>query len=321
MASIIINEERHPVASGATVLDTLLAVGLDVPHGCRVGICQSCLVRASDGEIPTEAQEGLKDGLTADGWFLACRCAPAGELTVDLEAATPPPVQARVVRKRLLAPGVMGIWLEAAEPLDYRAGQYVTVWRDDAVGRCYSLASLPEEPELELHVARVDGGVLSAWLHDSIAPGDSLELRGPIGDCRYAADDPEQPLVLVGTGTGLSPMYGVARDALRRGHTGPIHLFHGARTPELLYYRETLADLSEKAGNFHYHPSILDPADDPLPPGAETGAIGQLLQRELPSLEGWRVFLSGAPAMVNHLRKQCFLAGAASHAIHADPFA
>lgn len=303
------------------MLDTLLEAGLPTPYGCRAGICQSCLLRASAGEIPDAAQEGLKHSLKEQGWFLACRCRPEGALRVDFEAAAPPPVAARIVSKQRLAPRVMGLWLEPDRALDYHAGQYVTAWRDDTTGRCYSLASLPEESLLEFHVARVDGGALSPWLHETAGVGDVLDLRGPIGDCFYSPDDPEQPLVLIGTGTGLAPLYGVVRDALRHGHSGPIHLFHGARTTAHLYYRDKLRALSDAFENLHYYPSVHDVDGATLPPDVMTGAIDQLVKHHLPALAGWRVFLSGAPDIVNHLRKQCFLAGAASGAIHADPFA
>jgi NAD(P)H-flavin reductase len=320
MSSIIVNEQRYPLATGATVLDTLLEAGLDVSYGCRAGACQSCMVRASAGEIPAEAQQGLKETLKAEGWFLACRCIPSGELSIDLNGAALPRVVAEVVEKRLLSSQVMGLWLKPEQPLGYRAGQFITLWRDGSTGRSYSLASLQGQEEyLELHVARVDEGAVSPWVHDRLEVGDRLDIEGPQGECFYVSGEPEQPLLLVGTGTGLSPLYGVARDALHAGHRGPIHLFHGARSADHLYYRDELRRLATEHDNFHYHPSLLQPEEG----GAaevEYGPIDRLVSGHLPKLDVWRVYLSGAPDIVRQLRKQCFLSGANSKSIHTDPF-
>lgn len=320
MSSIIVNEQRYPLAPGATVLDTLLDAGLEVSFGCRAGACQSCLVRATGGAIPAVAQHGLKETLRAEGWFLACRCEPAGELILDLNADPQPRLPAQVVAKRELSPRVMGLWLETEQPLAYRAGQYITLWRDEGTGRSYSLASLPgDEPHLEMHIARIDGGELSPWVHDTLQVGEQVAIQGAAGECFYAATDPQQPLLLVGTGTGLAPLYGVLRDALRKGHRGPIHLFHGARTPDYLYYHAELMSLGARHGNLHYHPSLVETAGQ-APAGVELGPIDQRVARHLPELAGWRVYLSGAPDIVGLLRKQCFLAGAPSKEIHTDPF-
>ena len=42
--------------------------------------------------------------------------------------------------------------------------------------RSYSLASLPREGTLELHVRRIPGGSMSGWLFDRAKPGDAVQL-------------------------------------------------------------------------------------------------------------------------------------------------
>lgn len=320
MSSIVVNEQRYPLEPGATVLDTLLQAGLDVSYGCRAGACQSCLVRATSGTIPPEAQHGLKESQKEEGWLLACRCQPQEELTLELTPATAPRLNAAVVEKRQLSPRVMGVWLKPEQPLNYHAGQFITLWRDETNGRSYSLASLPDaDGLLELHIALVDNGIVSSWAHHTLQCGDTVQIEQPHGDCFYVSGKGEQPLLLVGTGTGLAPLYGVVRDALQQGHSGPIHLFHGARTADYLYYHAELTALAATHANLHYHPSLVEAIGE-LPAGVDIGAIDQQVRQQLPKLDGWRVFLSGAPDIVNKLRKQCFLAGAASKEIHTDPF-
>ena len=47
----------------------------------------------------------------------------------------------------------------------------------------------------------------------TISVGTKAQIRGPAGECFYVPGRPNQPLLLVGVGTGLSPLYGVLREA------------------------------------------------------------------------------------------------------------
>lgn len=308
------------VREGATVLDALLAEGHEVPNDCRAGACQSCLMQATQGRVPEAAQQGLKDTLKAQRYFLACRCHPEEDLSVRLPQREEVCGSATVIGLEPLAPDIMVVRLRSETPLEYRAGQYLTLWRDATLGRSYSLASVPGlDPHLELHVKKVPGGAMSTWIHDHLQVGEELQVQGPAGDCFYVPGDPEQSLLLAGTGTGLAPLYGIVRDALEAGHRGDIHLLHGARDPSGLYLVDELRALESRYGNLHYHPGVLE-AKGPLPDGVRIGTIGAMTSAVAPKLAGWKVFLCGAPDLVNSLRRQVFLAGANSGDIYADAF-
>lgn len=128
----------------------------------------------------------------------------------------------------------------------YEPGQFLTLLRGDGLARSYSIASQPDDEHLELHVRLVPGGAMSGWLASPEALGAALQVRGPSGSCFYVKGRPEQPLLLAGTGTGLAPLWAIARAALAAGHTGPIRLFHGARSAAGLYFIDELSDLAER---------------------------------------------------------------------------
>jgi NAD(P)H-flavin reductase len=251
--------------------------------------------------IPAAAQAGLKSTLAGQGYFLACVCRPEGDLV--LEPAGGLEVEGEIAGLERLSETVLRVRLRAA--LAYRAGQYVTLRRADGLARSYSLASLPEEELLELHVRRAPMGRMSGWLFDEARVGEAVAIRGPAGDCFYVAGKPEQPLLLAGTGTGLAPLLGICRDALRQGHAGPIYLYHGALRPEGLYLRKEL----EGMAGVTYRPAVM--ADGPL---------DQVIAAAHPKLEGWRGFVCGDPAIVQILKKKLFLAGMSSREIFADAF-
>lgn len=50
------------------------------------------------------------------------------------------------------------------------------------VEHSYSIASSPKQTDtIDLTVELVEGGVLSDYLHEEVAVGDLLEVRGPVG--------------------------------------------------------------------------------------------------------------------------------------------
>ena len=315
MATIQFAGRALPVEPGESVLDCLLRNGESVSYSCKSGVCQSCLVKGT-GAIPERAQSGLKDTLRAQGYFLACSCHPAEDLVVSIPG-NDQRVPALITGLDKLSETVLRVRLRPPAGLDYRAGQYVSLFRQDGLARSYSLASLPVDGDLELHVRKIPGGAMSQWLHEQATVGTTVWLQGPSGTCFYTNGKPEQPLLLAGTGTGLAPLFGIVRDALACGHRGPIWLFHGAVQAAGLYLSQELRRLGERFSNFRYVPSVLEGA---APEGGRSGTLEACVLSAFPNLEGWRGYVCGDPAFVNSLRKKIFLAGIASKEIYADAF-
>nr|QKW93700.1 ferredoxin-NADP reductase [Vitiosangium cumulatum] len=314
MARVSHEGRWYGLEEGESVLDGLLRQGVRVPHSCRAGACQSCLMRAERGEVPAKAQVGLKETLKARGYFLSCVCHPENELEV---AGADLRVPARIVSLERLSDSVLRVRLRPEGHFEYRPGQYVSVLRADGLARSYSLASQPDEDSLELHVRRIAGGLMSGWLFDEARPGDSLDLQGPAGECFYVPGRPEQPLLLAGTGTGLAPLYGIVRDALAQGHTGPIWFFHGAVEASGLYLVEELRALQSRYSHLSYRPCVLRGQERV---GVSVGSLEALIKEACPRLTGWRAWLCGNPDLVLSLRKKLFLAGLSLKDIHADAF-
>jgi ferredoxin-NADP reductase len=312
--------DGHAVSTqdGETVLEALLRHGLAVPHGCRSGICQSCLLRAREGAIPAMAQTGLKPTLVERDYLLACRCVPTEDMTLEISAAGTLRTPAVIDAIEPLSGDILRLRLTPEGPLDYRPGQYVTLWRDAALGRSYSLASLPDEGrDLEFHIRVLPGGQFSSWLRDQARPGDRLEVQDAAGSCFYTPALRDANLLLVGTGTGLAPLWGIVREALRQGHRGAIHVMHGAVQCDGLYLHEALQQLADRHDNLHYHASVLQPEGCSA---VDTRPLDALVVETIGDFSGWHSYLCGAPELVNQLRKRIFLAGARMDAICADVF-
>ncbi len=318
MARVTFEGKRYPLAGDETVLDALLRGGADIPFSCRKGTCQSCMLRADAGDPGEAACSGLRASLRTEGYFLPCRSRPAGDLLVSRPDPSSLYVRAHVHDKERLAPGIVRVRLETETTFAWRPGQYVNVRGPGGEIRSYSLSSLPEEDYyLELHVERHEHGAVSRWLTDEVAIGDVLDIQGPLGECCYEPGREDRPLLLLGTGTGLSPLVGVARDALARGHRGEIFLYHGASDPERLYLRERLEALAAAHVSFHYVPCA---SGGDARPGMTRGRALEVALARHPSLEGFTVYLAGSSEVVHAARYRAFRAGALREETHADPF-
>lgn len=300
-----------------SVLDCLTAAGVDVPSSCHSGVCQTCMMRAVSGTVPERAQAGLKETLAAQNYFLPCVCFPEGDLEVA-EAGDAGRVEARVTAVEPLGGDILGVRLRPPASFDYRAGQFIRFFRDERTARSYSLASVPAlDDELGLHVRKVPNGQVSGWMAEHLKAGDVVTISEASGNCFYMPGRPAQDILLVGTGSGLAPLYGIVRDALHRGHRGGIRLYHGSVSAQGLYLDGPLRELERAHPNFRYVPCV---SGDDVPADARRGMVLDAALADHPDLAGWRVFLCGHPEMVKSGMHKAFLAGASMGEIHADPF-
>ena len=317
MSLISFQGDRYAALQGESVLDCLLRHGIALSHSCKSGVCQSCIVRATADAIPAKAQSGLRDTLRAQGYVLACSFMPESDVEVALIDTELLRTRARIVDIDSLNATVMRLRVRPEAPIEHRPGQYLNLVRDDGLVRSYSIASVPEEDEdLCFHVALVANGRMSGWIHSGVAHGATIEILGPVGNCFYVPGAMEQPLFLAGTGTGLAPLFGIVRDALRRGHTGAIHLFHGSIRPEGLYLMDELRALAAQYPNLRYYPCALQGEAE----GVTCMTLDQLSLQTVPKLGGHKVYLCGHPDFVRMMQRKTFLAGASLSDIYADAF-
>lgn len=318
MRRITIGESTLSCKPDETVLETLLRENIQIPNGCRQGACQSCLMRSLDNAPPVSAQVGLKDTLQKQNYFLACLCHPEQDMCVALPNWEGALIEACVIKKQLLTPDIALLVVEYQSPFDFFAGQFVNLKRPDGLTRSYSIANIPHPKNtLEFHIRRLPKGQFSSWVHDELVLGDQLTLSSPQGSCHYLPGRAEQPLMLVGTGSGLAPLYGIIADALTQGHSGPIHLFHGSRDLNGLYFIDEMRELAAKFANFHYTPCL---SGEDIESDHVRGRAHDLALSSAESLKGWRVFLCGHPEMVNQSKIKAFLKGASISDIYADAF-
>ncbi len=183
------------------------------------------------------------------------------------------------VRRETARARTLRLWLPEGQP--HVPGQHyvVRVTADDGsqASRSYSVASAPEPTRgagrpgthVELTVERLDDGSVSPYLHDEVAVGGTVELRGPFGGWFVWRGD--TPALLVGGGSGVVPLMSMLRHARRRAGTGrpvpPLAAVVSVRSPDELFY----------AGEYGPETTVvytrLAPAGAVRPPGRLDAAV------------------------------------------------
>lgn len=151
----------------------------------------------------------------------------------------------------------------------YRTGQFVAIEEElagESVTRQYSLASVPELDgnRLQITVKRVSGGRMSTWLVDEVAEGDLIEMAPPRGRLYTPAAEPRH-YILLAAGSGIVPLYAIARHASARlpGTPGAGHrvtLAYGNRTADSVILRAEVDALTGAGVNVE-HVLSRPPAD------------------------------------------------------------
>jgi ferredoxin-NADP reductase len=107
--------------------------------------------------------------------------------------------------------------------------------------RSYSIASSPlDEGVVELTVDRLEGGEVSTYFHDVLVEGDRVEVRGPFAS--YFVWRGEEPVLLIGGGSGVVPLMSMLRHRRRTAPALPMRLLYSARTGAEVIFADELGE-------------------------------------------------------------------------------
>jgi len=157
-------------------------------------------------------------------------------------------------------PSLLRITVETDEPVEFAAGQYLSIRYQDTT-RVYSIASSPTRDEPEFCVGRVPGGQMTSELAVDLEAGDTVTLRGPYGE--LLLDEPSsRDIVFLATGTGIAPLKSMIDYLFETGRdwygdtVRDIWLILGGGWEDTLPYHETFKEYANERENFHYVPTV-----------------------------------------------------------------
>jgi NAD(P)H-flavin reductase/ferredoxin len=242
ICKVTINGEVISANAGDLLLDAALMNGIDLPHDCRSGYCDTCRVRVVAGRC-------LGDATEDSDIVHACQTRVISDLTVVVEKVPEVmEVSGRIVELVDIARDVLEVCIQSAAPLEYLPGQYLSVQFRGYPARHYSPTlplEWPANPDfIRFHVRQLRRARVSAALGRKIKVGHRVKLTGPFG-AAYFRPSQAGRLVLISSGTGFAPIWAIAQAAIREKPKRELVAVTGARDMDSLYMIPALCRLAQ----------------------------------------------------------------------------
>jgi CDP-4-dehydro-6-deoxyglucose reductase len=320
--SIQETSESFAVDAGESVLAAALRANVKLPHECTLGGCGTCRVKLSQGSVQYEEfPMALSREEAAQGYALACQARPTSDLVISVERVPltePTRQQALITDITPFCHDVMHLSL-ALPDIDafvYRPGQHMNVHLEDGSHRSFSMASAPNGNLADFHVRRIPGGSFTEGHLARLQPGDMLDVELPLGTFRFHEED-YRSIVMVATGTGLSPIKCILESLMDDPECPPVWLYWGMRSEADLYLHDEIAQWASRLYEFQYVPVLSRPGASWQ---GRRGYVQDAVLQDHPDMSEHSVYLCGSPRMISDAKKAFLDKGASVDHIYVDGF-
>jgi ring-1,2-phenylacetyl-CoA epoxidase subunit PaaE len=220
-------------------------------------------------------------------------------------------------------------------PIHFTPGQFFTLHiriGDEVLKRAYSASSSALDPQrVAVTVKRARDGRVSRHIVGHLHEGDIIEVLGPSGSFTPAPSTEPRLLVLIGGGSGITPLSSIARTLLASEPRTRVALVYGNHGLEDVIFRDALSALAaEHAASSEGAPvrfQVRHVLQEPPPAwmGGKGLLDGAMVARELdalgdPDLASAEYFLCGPAPMMAAAREALEARGIPSTRIREERF-
>ncbi len=323
---------------GETLLNAAFRQGIALPHGCKEGQCSACKCILTDGDVDMLRYStfALNDGEKDSGHILLCRARAYSDLVVELlnydeellsRAIAVKTFRGHITRIARLTHDIRNLEIELEAPLKFWAGQYVditvTTQAGETITRSFSMANTPlQTKRLEFIIKKYEHGRFSGELDSGgLKLGAAVSVVGPYGAC-FRRERRDGPLILVGAGSGMSPVWAILGDHINSGEQRAVYFFYGARSRADLFYLDEIEALRRARPEIEFIP-VLSHAGDDADWQGERGFVHERVDARLKALAldgAADVYACGPPPMIDALQPVLFMNGFESERVFFDRF-
>lgn len=296
--------------SGQNIADASYRARINIPLDCRDGACGTCKVHVESGEY--DGGDYIEDALTDEeaeqGYALACQMMPESDCVVQIPTdssvakTAASSYNATITSITRHSDSMVGfdIEIDNRDDLVFLPGQYVNIVVPGGNGgtRSYSFSSGPTQNTLSFLVKIVDGGLMSEYLRDRAAVGDTFEIKGPFGS--FFLRDVKRPTLLLAGGSGLAPILSMLSKIAADGGTDQqLRVLYGVNVDDDLAHLDDLQAYTASLPNFSYDYVVGDDASSHVHKGYVTALIDDATINDGDA----DVYLCGPPPMVEGVRQ------------------
>jgi NAD(P)H-flavin reductase len=180
------------------------------------------------------------------------------------------------------------------ETVDIKAGQFILIKIMDEPKqyRAYSISSIgPDRRSLSVIIKKVVDGFGTSIIFDSFRAGDTVNLKGPMGDA-LVVDENAEKVLFVANGIGFTPFIELSKSVLAHlPNLSTVKLLVGKRRKSELLYDAYFRSL-EKDPRFEYIPVVSRDRESGLRTGYVTDVLAEM------DLNGYQAYLCGTKSMI-----------------------
>ncbi len=197
---------------------------------------------------------------------------------------------AKIKEISYLNPHVLECVLKCNVDVTAQPGQYILIKINDA-WRPFSVAEIHKKRTIVL-VIQLISDTLTANFFQSVSLGTEIELGEPQGKVELPD---KSDVIFVATGTGIVPLYTIAKSLLERGYKHEINIIFGLKDETKLFYEKKLEVLTELYSNCNVVTIISSPSA-----GWEglSGRVDSYITQHFAKFKNHQFYVCGKPETV-----------------------
>lgn len=220
-------------------------------------------------------------------------------------------------------------WHPIHDTLHYLSGQFLTVIPEingKKVRRSYSFSSSPKtDTAPAITVKRVNGGLVSNYLCDTLQAGDTLEVMEAMGNFYLEPQAQEKKnYVFVGAGSGITPLFSMIKTILKSEPQSTVELIYGSRSETQIIFKAALDALEKQYADrlkIVYVISKPSPSWAGMKGRINQASIVYYLKQELGTdIKNSHYYLCGPEEMMDQVKSSLALFDVPTQHIHQELF-
>ena len=231
-------------------------------------------------------------------------------------------IQAREYKLELLevvqeTPDVRLFRFRMPDGFYFYPGQFVMLYFMDEpeinYGRAYSIASSPENNScIEIGLTKVAKFTSRMF---GLEKGAVMKMKGPYGKF-YFSKDAKNNVVLIGGGTGITPLMSIIRQCSDLKLQNKISLVYSVKSPELIIYRKEIEEIKKINSRFDYDITVT--REHTGWKGSKGRITAELLEKNIEDVSGSIYFLCGSNDFVKSIIGMLEILGVKKEQIKTD---
>jgi len=190
-----------------------------------------------------------------------------------------------------VAEGTMAFVFRTPSDFNFRAGQYVEVFLENA-HRDFSIASSPQDKGILMVATRMTGSAFKKSLAE-VPLNTKAIMEGPFGDFTLH-ENKDKKAVFIAGGIGITPVRSIIKDAMERKLPHKIKLIYSNRNREGAAFLKDLEKWQRENPNFELYTRMTD---------REGYVDAEFIKKSAGELAGAIFYVVGPPEMAGAMSK------------------